>query len=166
MVKMPTPHSCCCTPVATQNNSVACPFCGCPGHSVEALTLRALLRPELVLQLRDIAYHFCATPACPVVYFAPGDDNPFMSEGLKVRVGVKVADPPRPICYCFGHTVESLREEVATAGLSKAVGAIQAVVKAGTCRCEVMNPSGRCCLGDVFKALVEPSGSRLDVVPE
>jgi hypothetical protein len=83
---------------------------------------------------------------------------------VKVRVGVKVTDPPRPICYCFGHTVESLREEVATTGLSKAVGALQAAVKAGTCRCDVMNPSGRCCLGDVVKALKVIGGGLLGQV--
>ena len=31
------------------------------------------------------------------------------------------------------------------------IDAIKAEVKAGTCRCEMTNPEGVCCLGDVSK---------------
>ena len=124
-----------------------------------AMAPRALIRPELVVQVRDITYYFCATPTCPVVYFAPGGARTFMREDLTIRVGVKVTDPPHQLCYCFGHTIESLREDVARTGSSEAVVAIKAAVKAATCRCEVMNPSGRCCLGDVARALKEIAGA-------
>jgi len=123
--------------------------------------MRAMLRPELVVQVRDAAYYYCATPSCPMVYYAPGGPQTFNCEDLPVRVGIKVTGPPPTICYCFGLTIESLREDVARTGRSEAVEAIQAAVKAGTCRCEVMNPSGRCCLGDVTKALKEITGAVL-----
>ena len=81
-----------------------------------------------------------------------------------MRVGVKVAAPPHTICYCFGHTVESMRADVTRAGSSEALEAIQAAVKAGTCRCEVMNPSGHCCMGDMIKALKVIGGGLLGQV--
>jgi len=155
---------CCCTPKSTPSAEVACPSCGCPGQPVAALTPRALLRPELVVDVRDLMYYFCATPSCPVVYFALGGARTFMREDLTIRVGVKVTDPPHQLCYCFGHTIESLREDVARTGSSEAVVAIKAAVKAGTCRCDVMNPSGRCCLGDVVKALKVIGGGLLGQV--
>jgi len=150
---------CCCTPKSTPSAEVACPSCGCPGQPVAALTMRALLRPELVVDVRDLMYYFCATPSCPVVYYAPGVPQTFNCEDLTVRVGIKVTGPPHTICYCFGHTIESLQGGVTRTGRSEAVEAIQAAVKAGTCRCDVMNPSGRCCLGDVNKALKEITGA-------
>ena len=155
---------CCCTPKATLVPAVACPSCGRSGQPVAALTMRAMLRPELVVQVRDAAYYYCATPSCPMVYYAPGGPQTFNCEDLPVRVGIKVTGPPPTICYCFGLTIESLREDVARTGRSEAVEAIQAAVKAGTCRCEVMNPSGRCCMGDVVKALKVIGGGLLGQV--
>ena len=149
---MTKPHPCCCTPKATQDAGVACPSCGCPGQPVAALTISTLLRPELGAEVQGIAYHFCATPTCPVVYYASEQAQTFTCPDITVRVGVKATAPPHPICYCFGHTIESLQEDLARTGSSAAVVAIQAAVNAGTCRCEVMNPSGRCCLGDVVRA--------------
>ena len=98
-----------------------CPSCGCTGQPVNALTLRALLRSELVEQFQDVTYRYCATTTCPVVYYAPGGPQSFLCDDLTVRVGVKVSGPPHPICYCFGHTFESLQEDVARAGGSEAV---------------------------------------------
>ncbi len=58
---------------------------------------------------------------------------------------------PHALCYCFGHSEESLRAEWQATGRLDSVEAIRAAVKEGRCQCEVMNPSGACCLGDVLK---------------
>ena len=146
-------HACCSTPTASGDERAICPTCGEHGKPVEPETLRALLQPNLQSQVRDESYRFCKSTTCPVVYFLPGTSQTFVREDLTVRVGVKEASAPRPLCYCFGHSEESLHEEWIRTGKSTAVVAIQAAVKAGTCRCEVMNPQGNCCLGDVVKAL-------------
>ncbi|MBI3099588.1 MAG: hypothetical protein HYY93_15375 [Planctomycetes bacterium] len=72
---------------------------------------------------------------------------------MKVRFGARDKDSPRTVCYCFGHTVESIREEVERTGRSTVAASITAKVKAGECRCETMNPKGGCCLGEVQKAV-------------
>lgn len=56
-----------------------------------------------------------------------------------------------PVCYCFGHTPASIRAEIERSGKSTAFATITADVKAGHCACEVRNPKGDCCLGDVLK---------------
>ena len=65
-------HSCCFPLKVTQDAGVDCPSCGCTWQPVNALTLRALLRSELVEQFQDVTYRYCATTTCPVVYYAPG----------------------------------------------------------------------------------------------
>jgi hypothetical protein len=146
-------HACCCTIQAGQEGVTVCPTCGNQGKPVAPETLRALLQPSLQSHVQDAAYRFCASSTCPVVYFLPGTSQTFIREQLTVRVGVKETSAPRPLCYCFGHSEESLREEWLRKGKSTAVAAIQAAVKAGTCRCQVTNPQGNCCLGDVVQAL-------------
>jgi copper chaperone CopZ len=76
-------------------------------------------------------------------------------DALKVRVGVKEKSGPRTVCYCFGHTVESIREEIEWTGQSSVAASITAKVKAGECSCETLNPKGSCCLGDINKAVKE-----------
>lgn len=146
-------HACCCTPAADPEGKAVCPTCGNHGKPVAPETLRALLQPSLQSQVQDATYRFCASSTCPVVYFLPGTAQTFVREQLTVRVGVKETSAPRPLCYCFGHSEESLREECLRTGKSTAVAAIQAAIKAGTCRCEITNPQGNCCLGDVLKVL-------------
>lgn len=89
-----------------------------------------------------------------MVYFA-SDGKTIPKRDLQVRVGVKEADAPRPVCYCFGHTVESICEEIERTGKSTVVANITAKVKAGECRCSTMNPKGTCCLGDVNQVVKE-----------
>lgn len=98
-------------------------------------------------------YHFCETPTCEVVYFSNETGQYFNKKDVRVRVGIKETQDPISICYCFNHTVASAREEIACTGSSTVVASITAEIKAGNCACEIKNPSGRCCLGEVNKVL-------------
>ena len=89
-----------------------------------------------------------------VVYFAE-DGTTLRRSDLVVRVGEKEPDPPRTVCYCFGHTRESIRDEVVQTGDSGVVEAVTAKVRAKECSCETMNPKGTCCLADLRKAVEE-----------
>jgi hypothetical protein len=92
-------------------------------------------------------FRFCETPTCEVVYYA----NDAVVESAMVRVPVHAKDPGLdvPLCYCFGHTRRSIAKEIVSAGNSSASATITREIKAGHCACELKNPSGRCCLGDV-----------------
>jgi hypothetical protein len=117
--------------------------------------MESLLKPEALERFSDARYFFDRTPDCDVVYFSNDANSYFTKKELKVRVGLKETAPPIPICYCFGHTLESAREEIARAGGTTIPGQIEAEVRAGNCRCEVRNPSGGCCLGEVNRVVVE-----------
>jgi hypothetical protein len=127
---------------------------------VGRLTLGALLktarRPDIPNQPE---FCFCKTASCDVVYFLPGRAL-FRKDDLSVRVGVKEpSDPSAPACYCFGWTPEKIQAELAAAGRSTVMEQIKAQVKAGNCYCEVTNPQGSCCLGNVAKAVQQATVS-------
>lgn len=128
-----------------------CRQCGSEGQPVDRTTIDALLKPESLSQVSGSQYMFCASPNCPVVYYA-ADGTQFKKEQIRVRVGFKETEDPIPLCYCFDVTECMIREEIQRTGRSTAESRIRAEVKAGTCRCEVENPSGRCCLGEVIRA--------------
>jgi len=133
-----------------------CPACGALGKPVKRMTLGALLkseaRPRIPLQEE---YCFCRTADCEVVYFRPNEAL-FRKEDLSVPVGLKEpANPNAPVCYCFGWTPQKIRQEIERTSRSTVIEQIKAQVKAGNCYCEVTNPQGSCCLGNVSQVVKE-----------
>lgn len=133
-----------------------CPQCARSGKPVETQTLKALLCPDALARLQvETPYLFCATPACPLVYFAADASSVYGKDEVSVRVGLKETEAPIPLCYCFGHTRGSAREEIERTGNSSVVASITTHIRAGRCGCDVNNPSGTCCLGTVTRAVKE-----------
>ena len=117
------------------------------------LTVRSLVR-HLPLGMPGTQYYFCEARNCDVVYFASDAQAPVFRRGdLLVPVGAKEGAEPTQVCYCFGFTRKDIKNEIAEAGRSTAADRITAEVKAGNCACQVKNPSGKCCLGDVTRAV-------------
>jgi hypothetical protein len=56
------------------------------------------------------------------------------------------------VCYCFGVTEGEIQRELVEKSRSTAGERITALVKAERCACEVKNPEGSCCLGNVAAA--------------
>lgn len=134
---------------------MACPANGARSKQVEILTVRSLVR-RLPLRMPKTQYYFCAATDCDVVYFAFDTEAPiFRREDLLVRVGAKENADPIPVCYCFGFTRGDIENELAATGCSTMAARVTAEVKAGNCACEIKNPSGKCCLGDVTKTVKE-----------
>ena len=158
----------CCKPLGEpkrQEDRLLCHQCGREGLPVDRTTIDALLKPESLSQVKGGQYAFCETPSCPVVYHA-ADGTAFEKHHVRVRVGLKETEDPVTVCYCFGVTERLIHEEIQQTGRSSASTRIRADVKAGHCRCEVENPSGRCCLGEVIRtekrAAAERKGSDQD----
>lgn len=135
-----------------------CPVAGKRGKPVPLVTLRSLVLPEHAAGAEGREWFFCDLPDCDVVYFTH-DGRTLDKRALRVRVGLKEKEAPRPVCYCFGHTVESIREEIGRIGRSTVAASIKEKVEAGECSCENLNPKGTCCLGDVNKAVKEALAS-------
>lgn len=71
----------------------------------------------------------------------------FVENDLKVPVYQKNQSPDLTVCYCFNWTREKLLQAVITD--PKPADQIKAHFQAGRCGCEVNNPQGTCCLGNV-----------------
>lgn len=124
-----------------------CPITGVIGQPVETITLKALLCPPALATLDPQArYEFCPDPTCETVYFS--GVQTFDRQDVAVPVLAKDPSADVPVCYCFGWT----RERLQTVGRA-ALEEIRTHVVAGRCGCEVNNPKGTCCLGDVSRVL-------------
>ncbi len=140
---------------ATAPMVLACPFNGARSKQVDMLTVRSLVR-QLPLGMPNTEYYFCEAVGCDVVYFPFDAQAPiFRRADLLVRVGAKEATDPIPVCYCFGFTLKDIEKEIAETSRSTVAERISAEVKAGNCACEVKNPSGKCCLGDIIRVAKE-----------
>jgi hypothetical protein len=143
--------SCCEIPaekVRAQASSAICEACGNKAHKVERLTVEHMIRGERQFEIADAQYYFCRTPGCDVVYFSEETGQRFTKADVRVRVSLKETEGPVVICYCFDFTEAMLRDEP-----TSIPELIKSRIKAGRCACEVKNPSGRCCLGEVNKAV-------------
>lgn len=125
-----------------------CSSCGEKGKPVQTQTVKAML----ALSLRAVAdgeYLFCRTPDCPVVYFSADGEQAFTVEQLRERVYQKEPQADEVLaCYCFQHTVGEIRAASPQARRS-IVEDINEGIQAGQCACDLRNPQGSCCLGNV-----------------
>lgn len=126
-----------------------CPGCGVAGKRVKTITLRSLLRPEKQAEIGEWQYFFCGSMGCETVYFTEEGSRTFSTSDLTVRVEIKESVSPRPVCYCFDHSVEEIYEELERTGKSTVVADIRKRIAAEGCSCETQNPQGACCLGTV-----------------
>jgi hypothetical protein len=134
-----------------------CPMSGTTGTSVDLVTPKALLTGTALRRLDGRAYHFCPDPSCDLVYFDRKAGSIFRKRDLSVRVGLKESEDSITVCYCFGFTAADLRNDIAKRGATDIPAVITAEVKAGHCPCEVKNPQGSCCPGNVSKTVKQLS---------
>lgn len=142
-----------CSDVTPETDATLCPQSRSVGSKVALVTLKALLSPSALRRLDGRAYRFCPDSDCEVAYFDSSADSVFRKRDLLIRVGLKETEDPIPICYCFDVAVADLRKEIQTQGTTAIPLMIAAEVRAGHCACEVRNPQGSCCLGNVSRAL-------------
>ncbi len=140
----------CCSSSRTEGSQadLKCPTCGTHGRPVDTVTLKSLLRPDALVRLDPQAGHrFCGTSACPVVYWWAADH--FVETELRVPVFQKRTADPLLVCYCFGFTEKDVERDARQLGRSSVLDTIRQHVVASRCACELQNPQGTCCLGNV-----------------
>jgi len=120
--------------------------------AVDHLTVKALMTERALQRFAPADYRFCQDAGCDVVYFT-ADGACFMTADVRVPVWQKRPFGERQVCYCFGESESSIRAEIEATGRSSAVERIREHIAAGRCACEVRNPRGACCLGDVTAAV-------------
>lgn len=127
-----------------------CSECGSRGIPVPTQTVKALLAVSLRL-VREVTYLFCRTGDCSVVYFSEDGAQTFTVNEVRERVYQKESDKDGVlVCYCFQHSVGDLR--VASRDTRNAiVNDIKTGIGANQCACDLRNPQGTCCLGNVLE---------------
>ena len=135
-------------PAPLPGASAKCPKCGAGGQSVRTVTLKHMVKPECLEVVTKPGFLFCRSPKCDLVYFHPDGDR-LTKADVRIRVGLKEAEDPVPICYCFGFTETMAREEIELSGKCTIPERIAAEMKAERCACEVRNPQGSCCFSNV-----------------
>ena len=120
---------------------------------VGRLTLESLLRAEAKASMKTQPYYFCDAPDCDTVYVSALGDHLITKDQFNVRVGIKETEDPIPLCYCFAFDRKAVREDIRSKSATDIPRIITERVKAGECRCEVTNPSGTCCLGNVYRSV-------------
>ena len=144
----------CCSP--QPKGKAECPLCGKAAKGVLVKTLEHLLTDDAKAKLDSLeGFHYCKTPTCEAVYFR--GDEVLKQDALTVTVGLKKGASPATVCYCFDWTKEKIKAELEATGKTTALEDIKAKMEDPGCSCEILNPSGQCCLGDVGKVVRELS---------
>lgn len=144
---------CCSVPKQSQSESASlCTRCGAKGRSVERRTVLHHVKSELLSRVGDDDYRFCPAPACAVVYYG-ARGAVFTVNDVRELVTAKTSGDARPLCYCFGFTEGDIRREITQTKGTRIPSQIGQFIKEKLCACEIRNPSGACCLGEVNQAV-------------
>ncbi len=111
-----------------------CPMTGQPVRPIGRKTVESLIKPEVRAALTSQPYHFCDAADCDTVYVSTLGDHLISKDMLGVRVGIKEADDPIPLCYCFGYDRAEIRDDIRRKGNTEIQRIIAQRVKAGECR--------------------------------
>ena len=126
-----------------------CPVSKTLSRKIQRRTLEHLLKPEKIGTIQNVQYYYCTDPNCTVVYFSNETVPYFTVDDVSVKVLPKDKGDDVNVCYCFNWTRARINEGLASTGKSTASLKIANEVKAGNCACDIKNPKGECCLGDV-----------------
>jgi len=133
---------------------VECPTCNAKAKGVLGKTLKALLTDNVKSKISNLdGFYYCKTHSCKTIYFR--DEIILTQENINVLVGLKDGANPIKVCYCFGWTEEKIKAELEQTGKTTALEDIKEKMKNLGCSCEILNPSGSCCLSDTAKAIKE-----------
>lgn len=126
----------------------SCPECSSPGKPVNTITVKALISKSL-RSVTSNDYRFCKEVDCSAVYFSIESGSRFTTEDLRAPVYQKVPDQPETdVCYCFKHSVGDI-SNAGSKQRNKILEDINEGIKLGQCACDIRNPQGSCCLGNV-----------------
>lgn len=125
-----------------------CPECGQTGKPVQGQTVKALL----AVSLREVHaqdYLFCRAQTCSTVYFTFDGTQTFTTAQVRERIYQKEPGVNDVfVCYCFRYTVGQARA-MSAERRATIVDDIDAGIQSGQCACDLRNPQGSCCLGNM-----------------
>jgi len=103
-------------------------------------------------RLQSGRFYFCDQPGCDILYFSDAGQT-FQVRDVHVAVWQKQRPGARRLCYCFGENEQDMQREIETHGRTQAIERVRHHMANGRCACDVRNPRGVCCLGDLMAAI-------------
>ncbi|PCJ20764.1 MAG: hypothetical protein COB02_00205 [Candidatus Cloacimonadota bacterium] len=128
-----------------------CPSCKQKSDNVSNLALQSHLKTNL----NDLkgTFFVCTTQKCQIVYFSTQLKQQFTKNDIHTRFGLKESLNPRPICYCFNHSIQDIETQLKTSKNCDIIEQIKSSMKLSGCNCEIKNPIGKCCLNTIKKII-------------
>lgn len=145
---------CCCSGVQMTKETAhnVCRGCGEVGRVVARQTVAHHVKSENLAHVKSGEYKFCSSEKCPTVYYSASGEA-FTTGDVRELVTSKSSGDSRPLCYCFGFTEGFARREIERAGESSVPEQVSRFIKEKLCVCEIRNPAGACCLGEINKTI-------------
>lgn len=122
--------------------SEQCIECSVTGEAVPLNLVRFHLTKPWERNLEGKQFSFCDAPDCRTVYFTV-DGEAFSVDDIRQPPAYKTGDNSDLLCFCFQVTGDDLRRQ------PDPVPYIRERVRRQDCACNVLNPSGDCCLGSI-----------------
>ncbi len=143
--------ACCVIPFDSKVNkgNTLCPNCGKEGKAVPLITIRAQVRRDHHRYSQLTTGYYCTSAEDDLVYYFADSDTTIWKTDLVEPGPVKGKGDDTMICFCFRHRRQEILDDYRKNGKSVIEIQIRKKVKAGACSCEVSNPAGKCCLGNV-----------------
>ena len=127
-----------------------CPVNGQKGKIVQNQTVKSLLAVSLRL-VKEVEHFYCSSAECPVVYFSADGSSLFTVNDVREKVYHKEATKPEVlVCYCFRFSLGNLKSGSAEQRTT-IISEIKQGILESQCACDLRNPEGSCCLGNVSK---------------
>ncbi|WP_406660073.1 (2Fe-2S)-binding protein [Methanolobus sp. ZRKC3] len=149
--------SCCTgseTETSQENKNTLCPKCNEPGRAVGNVTVRHIVKDELIDRAGTGDYQLCMNERCDVAYYNESGSTIFEKNELKVPLWYKEGANPKYACYCSKITEEDVEKAVTEKNITDISGIRSLYDPDGKCQCKVNNPTGKCCHG-VFQTFID-----------
>jgi len=128
-----------------------CPSCGHKGTKVENDTL--IHHVKDISKIADENYSFCHNPQCNIVYFC--DKNTFTTSMINKEIGFKDdASNQAAVCFCYNYLKSELYDK-------SLIDKINIRIDNYGSRCDLRNPTGKCCLKDIKRLQKEKKEEEL-----
>ena len=122
--------------------SERCSNCGRAGHAVPLTLVRHHVIGAWLGRLEEKDFRFCEAPGCDVVYFEVQGVT-VGTRDVRRAPAYKTGRAGDLLCFCFDVSGDD------AAGDPDPTPFVRERVRRGECACDVLNPSGACCLGSI-----------------
>ena len=131
--------------------SAKCPNCNQRGHKVENDTM--IHHVKDISKMGDGGYSYCSNPQCNVVYFR--DKETFTTDMINKEIGFKQSSSDHgAVCFCYNYTKSVLYDD-------SLIDKINIRIDNYGSRCDLRNPSGKCCTKEIKKMQKEKKEEEL-----